>query len=165
MFFTALKYTLRVFIFFTLLYPVIDYAAQVTDWTEKILLDTLSLNYRNLDKHLNRVQINYDPTAWDSLQSFIGDQLPVIRNNKLQLHPRSIRPIQLITQEDYAQMPFWQLKQTIKIPELKMNLVFSLVVIKAKNPPFLIQSLNVTKVRHDMSEDFPFDFTEERKSL
>ncbi|WP_131783577.1 DotI/IcmL/TraM family protein [Legionella gresilensis] len=141
------KYIYKFILLLTLL-PMLSFAdnANVLAWTKQTLLNTLSLNYKTMDNQLNSVKSHYTPEAWQNLNSFLGDKINTIRDNQLTLHPSAVNTKQFIAQQGFENVVFWRVNQGFNIPELKTTIYFSVVVIPAKNPPYLIQSLNVTKL-------------------
>lgn len=134
----------------SLAFPISNYAnnTQVTTWTQDVLLNTLSLNYTDISTHFDKVKVNYTPTAWETLGSFLGDQVSVIRNNRLTLNPVPMGKAQIVTDGDYSGIHFWRINQSFDIPELNASVSFSVIVIKASTPPYLIQSLSMTKYKY-----------------
>jgi len=133
-----------------LFFPLTHYAdnTQVAQWTQNVLLNTLSINYTDLPTHFAKVKVNYVPTAWEALSSFLGDQVAVIQNDQLVLHPVAVGNAQVVNEGDYSGIHFWRVNQTIDIPELSGTISFSVIVIKATTPAYLIQSLNMTKTKY-----------------
>ena len=138
---------LQKFFLVCFLLPIFCYASdeQFLNWTQQTLLQTLTLNYKNLDNQLETVKLNYTPEAWEDLRSFLGDKFVAIKDNQLVLHPTVIKKRQLIVQQGFENIIYWRVNQGIKVPELNLTLYFSAVVAKSNKPSYLIQSLTVTK--------------------
>jgi len=115
-------------------------------WTKQTLLQTFTLNHESMNAQLKQAESNYTPSAWSDLLSFFGDNPSTIRNYKLNLHPKVTGPGQIISSGDLDGVTYWKIVQPLSIPELNMNVSFSVIVIKAGKPPFLIQSVNMTSL-------------------
>ncbi|WP_419420063.1 hypothetical protein ACNVED_01845 [Legionella sp. D16C41] len=126
--------------------PCLGYAndAQVLTWTRQTLSKTLCISYQTIDSQLSSVKTNYTLEAWQNLKSFLGDKIIMVRDNRLTLHPKAVKTNQLVAKQGFRNIIYWRVNQGFDIPELKMMIYFSVIVIPAKNPPYLIQSLNVT---------------------
>lgn len=122
-----------------------DEDAAVAAWTQQVLMDTLSVDYQTIGTDLKGVKNNYTLDAWEGLGSFLGSYVPMIKNNQLVLHPQALGNAQVVNEGDYSGIQFWRVNQSITIPELNVRIDFSVIVIKATNPPYVIQSLNMTK--------------------
>ena len=135
-------------LFFILLFPGLNYAgdAKVLDWTTQTFLTTLTLDYKNMTDQLNQSKPYYTPSAWAALKSFLGDKAADIQNEQLTLHPKALGSANIVDSGTIADVTYWRINQTISIPELNISMNVTLVVIKAKNPPFLIQSVNMIKI-------------------
>lgn len=132
-----------------LAFPALNYADDndVTAWTQQVLLSTLSINYTVTPDDFAALRENYMPTAWEALQDFVGDEVNVVRTKKLTLHPVALGPATIVNTGFSFNIHYWRVNQSIAIPELNMTIDFSVIVIKANNPPFLIQ--NMTMIKHD----------------
>lgn len=140
---------LRMIFIVLLLFPSLNYADDndVAAWTQQVLLSTLSIDYTVTPENFAVLRENYMPTAWEALQDFVGDQVNVIRTEKLTLHPVALGPATVVRSGFSFDIHYWRVNQSIAIPELNMTIDFSVIVIKANNPPFLIQ--NMTMIKHD----------------
>lgn len=141
----------KMFIFIILLVvqPLLGHAANnnhpVAIWAANALNQTLSLNYKTLPSNLNKAKKYYMPIAWQTLTNFLNDKLVVIQDRHLILRPKALTYANIFTQEDYAGVRFWRVNQRYRIPELNMDIAFSLIIVKASKQPYLIQSINMTK--------------------
>jgi hypothetical protein len=135
---------------FILLFPAINYAddSSVLAWTKQTLLNTLSIDYKTLKEDFDKSKANYTTSAWGALESFLGDKIPTIQNDQLTLHPTAPSLGTIVDAGTVDNVTYWRINQPISIPELNMNVNFSLVVIKSTNPPYLIQSVNMTQVQY-----------------
>lgn len=118
---------------------------EVSDWTQTVLTNSLTLNYSQLSDNLQAVKPNYTLTAWQAFNSFLGDKIEDVSTQKLILTPKPLQNAQVVNEGDYSGIHFWRVNQAYSIPQLNVILSFSVVVIKATNPPYVIQSLNMTK--------------------
>lgn len=134
-----------VFFLLILMFPAIHFAAapQVLLWTENTLLDTLTVSYENLDAQMKTSQSSYSPKAWDALNSFFSDKRNTVMDQKLSLHPKLLNAGQIVDSGTLSSTTYWKIIQAVSIPELNMAVTFSLIVIKNKNSPFLIESVNM----------------------
>lgn len=119
--------------------------AQVAAWTQQVLMETLSVDYQTIGTEVKDIKSNYSLDAWEGLNSFLGSYVPVIKNNQLVLHPQALTNAQVVNEGDYSGIQFWRVNQSIALPELSVRIDFSVIVIKATNPPYVIQSLNMIK--------------------
>ncbi|WP_040915939.1 hypothetical protein [Legionella tunisiensis] len=140
---------LRLIFIILLAFPSLNYADNndVAAWTQQVLLSTLSIDYTVTPDDFAVLRQNYMPTAWTALQEFVGDQVNVIRAEKLTLHPVALGPATVVNSGLAFNIHYWRVNQSIAIPELNMTIDFSVIVIKANSPPFLIQDM--TMIRHD----------------
>ncbi|MDP1603701.1 MAG: DotI/IcmL family type IV secretion protein [Legionella sp.] len=138
------------FLFFILLFPTINYAddAGVISWTKQTLLNTLTIDYKNMKTELDKSKANYTPAAWGAFKSFLGDKVATIQDNQLTLHPTAPSSGTIVDAGNVDNVTYWRINQPIDIPELNMSVTFTVVVIKASNPPYLIQSVNMTQVQY-----------------
>lgn len=144
---TTIRQTTGVLLLSTLLSTGVMASTQsVIAWTKQTLLQTFSLNHETMDAQLKKAQSNYTLSAWSDLLSFFGDNTSTVRNYKLNLHPQLTGPAQIISSGDLDGVTYWKIVQPLSIPELKMNVSFAVVVIKADKPPFIIQSVNMTNL-------------------
>ncbi|MGQ3891801.1 DotI/IcmL/TraM family protein [Legionella sp. CNM-4043-24] len=143
---TRIGQTAGVILLSPLLYPGPQYAAtqSALAWTRQTLIDTFRLTHDNMDARLKQAESKYLPSAWSDLIRFFGDSTSTIRNGRLSLHPQATGPGQIITSGHVDGVMHWNIVQAIRIPELKMNPTFSVELIKAAKPPYLIQRVNVT---------------------
>lgn len=140
---------LRILLIVLLIFPSLNYADDndVAAWTRQVLISTLSIDYTVTPENFAILQENYMPTAWEALEDFVGDQVNVIRAEKLTLHPVALGPATVVRSGFSFGIHYWRVNQSIAIPELNMTIDFSVIVIKANNPPYLIQ--NMTMSKHD----------------
>lgn len=137
---------LRMVLLVFLVFPSLNYAANidVSTWTQKVLLATLTIDYNvKLPDDLTEVRKNYSPAAWEGLQSFLGDKIEVIRQQKLSLHPVAVGQPMIVTSGVNSGIIFWRINQVISVPELNAVIEFSVIVSLAD--PYLIQTVSMIK--------------------
>ncbi|QMT61351.1 DotI/IcmL/TraM family protein [Legionella sp. PC997] len=122
----------------------------ISQWVKQILLNTLSLDYTYQASNDSELRKNYTANAWDALSNFLGNYLDVIRENQLTLHPIFITEPYVVEQGMALGVHFWRVNEVVSIPELKVTISFSLIVIEANPQPdgggrLLIQSMDMIK--------------------
>ncbi|WP_454786122.1 hypothetical protein [Legionella sp. WA2024007413] len=123
---------------------------EISQWVKQILLNTLSLDYTYKASDDSELRKNYTANAWDALSNFLGNYLDVIRENQLTLHPIFITEPYVVEQGMALGVHFWRVNEVVSIPELKVTISFSLIVIEANPQPdgggrLLIQSMDMIK--------------------
>lgn len=122
---------------------------KVTAWVQNTLLATLSVSYEDNQPLFDKIKLNYTYDAWNSLKEFLGNYMTVIKNQKLTLHPALNGPATLIesgTVKDshfFSGIRFWKVNQSIHIPELKLGIDFSVLVIATSSGNYLMASLDM----------------------
>lgn len=139
--------TCRWLLLVVLLFPVCSNAddLQVASWTEQVLINSLSLDYKTIDSTREKYKTNYTVNAREALRLFLGGYIARIKAQQLTLHPKILSPAKVVDRGDFSGIQFWRVNQIIALPELDLHIDFSVVVIKASKPPYLIQSLNMIK--------------------
>lgn len=123
---------------------------QITEWAEQILMDSLSASYLDKPSEIQAVSKYYSHAAWEPMNDFFNNELETIKLHKLTLHPVALSKPTLIEDNQCTNYRCWRVNQKFKIPELNMNVDFSLLIIPVTRPkadPLLIQSLDI-KVQH-----------------
>lgn len=138
---------LKIVFLFALVFPTTNYAddTEVTTWTEQVLLSTLSVNYTMTASDFALIRPDYSANSWGALRDFLGEAVDRIRSEKLTLHPQPLNRATIVESGVFSGIKYWRVNQSYAIPELNVSIDFSLIVIKASNPPFLIQSVNMLK--------------------
>jgi len=131
--------------------PAVNYAddAEVIEWTQQTLLNTFSVGHDNIDQQLAAVKNHYTNDAWQAMGSFFSTGVNTIHTQQLVLHPTLITPAHLVDEGDYSGIHYWRINQVMSIPEFNTTISFSVVVIKATNPPYLIQSLMMERTANE----------------
>ncbi|QRN04776.1 hypothetical protein GH742_13420 [Legionella sp. MW5194] len=138
------------FLLFLFSLPVFSYADaqddEVAAWAQTTLLNTLTVNYDSYEEDIASNRINYTQNARDALRGFLGNYLSVIEENQLSLHPQALGNAQIINEGYFSGIHFWRINQAIAIPELSIQIAFSIVVVKVNgDPPYLVQSVSMIK--------------------
>lgn len=121
----------------------------VTDWAQQLLIDTLSASYLNTPAEIETVRNNYSRAAWDPMSNFFENELQFIQLYKLTLHPKPINEPTILEIENCASARCWRVNQTFNIPELHMNIDFSLLIINTSSgTPLLVQSVDMKVHRY-----------------
>lgn len=122
----------------------------VTDWTQETLMQTLSVSYRDKPEDSTAIQNKYSLAAWEPMSNFFSKELKIINEQKLTIHPQPLTQPTITRLEQCASANCWKVNQAYNLPELHMNLDFSLLIVSAApahQSPFIIQSANI-KVHH-----------------
>ncbi len=136
-------------LFFVLVFSPFSYADddEVANWTGQVLLKTLAISYRTTPDDFALLKQNFLHNAWLALNNFLSEQLQIVRNQHLTLHPSAEEPAQVINSGYVDGIHFWRVNQTINLPELSLTIAFSIIVIKKNGtPPYIIQSINMAKI-------------------
>ncbi|MDI9818747.1 MULTISPECIES: DotI/IcmL/TraM family protein [unclassified Legionella] len=138
---------LRIILITILVTPHVSHAdnTEVTAWTQQVLLATLSAKYDRTANDLLSIRRNYTNNAWEALSGFFSSEIQEIRNRKLTLNPYPLTPATISDEGVFSGIKYWRINQSFALHELNMTLGFSVIVIKANNPPYLIQSINIVK--------------------
>ncbi|WP_051555158.1 hypothetical protein [Legionella fairfieldensis] len=137
-------------LFFALLFSPFSYSdsddLQVANWTEQVLLKTLSISYQTTPDDFALLKQNFLNNAWLALSNFLSEELETLRDQQLTLHPAAIEQAQVVNSGYVSGIHFWRVNQTISLPELSLAIAFSVIVIKRNGtPPYVIQSIDMTK--------------------
>lgn len=122
----------------------------VLNWSQQILLQTLTVNYTQTPADFAQIKLNYSRNAWAGLSGFLSDAVEMIREDQLSLHPKLLTPPELVQKGNYQGIDYWRINMLILVPELNKELGFSLLVIKTtptKLGSYMIQSLDILKFR------------------
>ncbi|KTD53845.1 hypothetical protein Lsan_3509 [Legionella santicrucis] len=123
---------------------------EVTDWAQKVLMYTMSISYLTTPDEDKEAAKNFSHSAWESVNGFYFNESKIIKHYKLTLHPKPLNYPTLIKEDMCFGAPCWRINQTYNIPELHLNVAFSLLITSQKTAsksPFIIKSLNM-KVEH-----------------
>lgn len=119
-------------------------------WTQNALLATLTLNYMDEKKHFATVRPYYTFNAWSAMHSFLQRYMNQVRTQKLVLKPMPVgQPIVMrsgIVKKShfFTGLPYWEIKQTVALPQLNATIDFAVIVIVVlTQDKYLIQSLNM----------------------
>lgn len=134
--------------FFVCSYLHAEDAGNVGDWTQQILIDTLSASYKDTPAEIEAVKKNYLPYAWGPMNQFLLDKRIEINEKQLTLHPKPLTNPKVTESTNCGVSPCWNVEQIFYIPELLLNVYFSLQVTtgaiqKDSTSPFMIRSLSI----------------------
>lgn len=121
----------------------------VTDWAQQLLIDTLSASYLDTPADIESVQKNYSSAAWDPMIDFFDNERQTIQLYKLTLHPVPLNEPVLSEMDNCGSARCWRVNQTYNLPELHLNIDFSLFIVNSANgTPLLVQSLDMKVHRY-----------------
>ncbi|CAM3004320.1 Macrophage killing protein with similarity to conjugation protein [Legionella steigerwaltii] len=124
-----------------------DTNSQLISWVQETLTDTLSVNYTENLTDTDPVISHYSYNAWQGMVQFLGGYMDVIKEKKLTIHPVLDRN-PTITQTGYSSgVPYWRVNQNVNLPELRLNVSFSLMITvpSSGSAPYIIQNLDMQK--------------------
>ena len=118
----------------------------VTDWAQKTLLETLTVSYLTTPEETEAIQRKYSQAAWEPMSAFFNKEIIMIDQQKMTIHPKPLTKPTVTKLTNCISDQCWRVNQSFNIPELHMNVDFSLLVVgasPASDSPFLIQSVDV----------------------
>ncbi|WP_298627722.1 hypothetical protein [uncultured Legionella sp.] len=124
---------------------------QVTEWAQQVLMDSLNASYYDTPEDINSVQKHYSLEAWRPMNSFFNNELKIIEQYKLSIHPIALTKPQLLPEPNCEYKLCWRVNQKFKLPELNMIIDFSLLIsriIRSDAEYYLIQNLNMIVQRY-----------------
>ncbi|KTD06551.1 hypothetical protein Lgra_3328 [Legionella gratiana] len=124
---------------------------EVTDWVQKVLMYTMSISYQTTPDEEKEAEKNFSPSAWEPMNDFYFNESKIIKHYKLTLHPKPLNPPTLIKEDLCFGSPCWRVNQTYNIPELHMNVAFSLLITKigtTNKSSFIVKSLDMKVQRY-----------------
>lgn len=122
----------------------------VSEWVQNTLMETLSVSYADKPSDSVAIQKKYSHAAWEPMSDFFNREVKIINEQKLTTHPKPLTEPTIERIQHCISVDCWRVEQSYNIPELHMDIDFSVRVIKsapATDAPFLIQSLSM-KVHH-----------------
>lgn len=145
------KILLNLFIVIILLFPSLSFADDkaIADWTQKTLIETLSLKYTGNEDLYRKMHPCFTYNAWSALNDFFENYIDTVNDEKLILHPQPIGPASIIASgivkksNFFAGVKYWKVNQNINIPELALRINFSVLVIAKRNGEYVITSLDM----------------------
>lgn len=143
-----MRIKLAIFLIWIFSYAYATDQTNIGNWTQNLLIETLSASYKDTPEEIRTVQKNYLPYAWGPMHQFLLDKRVEINEKMLILHPKALTTPQIIESNNCELTPCWQVIQSFNIPELSLNIDLSLQVIpgniaKASDSPFVVQSLSM----------------------
>ncbi len=152
------KFSLHLLLLINLLSGSVSFAAntipnsiQVTEWAQRVLMDSLTASYFDTPEDIKSVQKYYSLAAWEPMNSFFDNELKRIEYYKLSLHPKPLTPPKLLKEINCEYKLCWRVNQKFKLPELRMIIDFSLLIsriMQNDTEHYLIQNLNMTVQRY-----------------
>jgi hypothetical protein len=135
-------------VFFICSYVHADDFRSVGNWTQEILMGTLSASYTDTPAEIAAIKKNYLPYAWGPMHQFLLNKRAEINEKQLTLHPKPLTHPKVMESTNCGVSPCWEVVQVFYIPELSVNIYFSLKVTKGtivKNSPlpFMIRSVSI----------------------
>ena len=119
-------------------------------WTRDALIATLALDYIDEKKHFATVRPYYTFNAWNAIRSFLQRYMNQVQARHLVLNPTPIGQTVVVTSgviknsNFFTGLPYWEVKQTVTIPELGVTIDFVVIVIAVlSQDKYIIQSLNM----------------------
>ncbi|MCL9683250.1 hypothetical protein [Legionella maioricensis] len=120
----------------------------VGEWVKQTLSDTFLISFEEKQDNLVPIRNNYTYDSWSALVGFLGDYMETTRNQKLVVHPLFKEDPIVVGQGISSGIQFWRVNQTVVLPEFKVELFFSiLVLLRSANSedPYVIQSMDIIK--------------------
>ena len=125
-----------------------DSNSGVSEWVQQTLTKTLSVSYDSKLNNFPAVRHNYTHAAWNGMAQFLSDYVGAVRSQKLVLHPIFDGKPVIVKTGEHSGMRFWRINQNVTIPELRVALAFSLLILSRSadnKSPYIIQSMSVIK--------------------
>ncbi|CDZ79320.1 hypothetical protein BN59_03638 [Legionella massiliensis] len=122
---------------------------EVADWAQKVLMNTLSVSYLTTVKEDKEAAKYFSHAAWVPMYDFFLNESNIMKAYKLTIHPRPLTTPTLV-EERCFESPCWRVDQNYDVPELHLNIAFSLLITSKATygeAPLIVQSLNM-KVQH-----------------
>lgn len=123
-------------------------STNVSDWLKKTLMHTFEITFAQQQGDLISLRSNYTNNAWNALTGFLGGYIDFVKQNKLTIHPFFGEYPQITETGTYSGIHYWRLNQQIVIPELKVQIGLSIVVLLRSlnsDDPYVIQSMDIIK--------------------
>ncbi|MGC1182434.1 hypothetical protein [Legionella sp.] len=121
---------------------------EVTEWTKNTLMTTLSVDFNYNSMDVTKYRQGFTPYAWNALSGFLGVYLQQIHAQQLILHPKFLKTPTIVDSGIASGIQFWRVNEEIVLPEIKVKIAFSLIVI-ATNPTangsYIIQNMSMIK--------------------
>lgn len=119
----------------------------VAAWTEKILIQTFTVSYKELiiQSQADELRQFYSGQAWSGLNDFFSDYMPFIIKHKLTTHPVPVAPAKVVKKGIFNGANYWRVNQTLEFPKVGRKLWLSVIVIESSDPPLRIESLDMAK--------------------
>ena len=121
---------------------------EVIAWVENVIVKTFSFSSETTPEDNAEVRKNYTNNAWFGITGFFDNYMQIVKEQRLTLHPvingqTSILEEGGVDKNILPGVEYWRFNIGLLIPELHLNIDFSIVVINAPTNKYLIQSLDM----------------------
>lgn len=118
---------------------------EVANWTSKVLILTLAANYQDLQTNTQykRYRKYYSGQATTGISTFFKELRPIMLQNKLSTTPLPLGPSKVTGHGRMNGVYYWQVTQSFSMSGVDKEVWFSVIVTENKDPPLLIESLNM----------------------
>ena len=146
-----MKFFLRAILVTLLLFSSFTHADPNPDvgrWVRQTLSDTLSINFEQKQDDLMSIRNNYSYDAWNALTGFLSNYINITHSQQLTVRPFFKGNPTIVKQGMSSGIHFWRVNDTVVLPELKVELSFSFIVLLKDindGSPYVIQSMNIIK--------------------
>jgi len=115
----------------------------ITDWTSKVLKETLTVSYTQTLEEMNAPSKYYSNNGWNSIANFLGTRIGNVKKYKLITTPIADGSAQIVYSGVYKGLPFWRVNQAWKIPQANVEVWFSVVVMQKPDGNLQIDSVSM----------------------
>ncbi len=115
----------------------------VTDWTSSVLKETLSVSYLQTPEQVKSTSKYYSYNGWDNIANFLGSRMPNVRKYKITTTPVPDGPAKVVRSGIYKGAPFWRVNQAWQVPQVSVEVWFSVIVIQKPDGSLLIDSVSM----------------------
>ncbi|BCA94062.1 hypothetical protein TUM19329_04230 [Legionella antarctica] len=146
-----MKFLLRAISITLLVYSSFSHAnpnPDVGEWVKQTLSDTLSIYFEQKQDNLAPIRNNYSYDSWNALLGFLSNYIDTSRKQQLIVHPYLKDEPIVVGQGLSSGIHFWRVNQAVVLPELKIELFFSIIVLLRSadsEEPYVIQSMDIIK--------------------
>ncbi len=122
---------------------------KIKQWTQKVILQTLSISYDNNPEVYKKVHRYYLYNAWKGLDMFLGRFVSEIDEKKLTIHPRLIGPTTIsdkgvIKESNFFKgVHYWVVHQLVDIPGLGFQINFTFIVLQMADLNYIIHNIDM----------------------
>lgn len=115
----------------------------ITDWTSKVLKETLTVSYTETPEEANAPSKYYSYNGWNNIADFLGSRMPNVKKYKLITTPIADGPAEIVSSGVYKGLPFWRVNQAWTIPQVSVEVWFSVVVMQKPDGNLQIDSVSM----------------------